>query len=97
MLPALVALHKPKRIGLSIGGHRGVIHSLTHDTYLTLKEILARRALSNEVITPGKTRLGDVRRWLYDALAAPHGVGTWFQPDLRVQREGMETRPRAVS
>ena len=53
-----------------------------------LTESLAHRALSNEVITPGRTRVGDVRRWLYDALWS-HGVRTWFQPDLRVQRNGM--------
>ena len=52
-----------------------------------LTESLTRRALSSEVITPGKTTVGDVRRWLYDALGA-HGVTTWFQPDLRVQRRG---------
>jgi Xaa-Pro aminopeptidase len=52
-----------------------------------LTEALTRRALSNEVITPGRTTVGDVRRWLYDALWA-HGVRTWFQPDLRVQRRG---------
>lgn len=51
-----------------------------------LTEELARRALSNEVIVPGKTTVGDVRRWLYDQLMA-HGVGTWFQPDMRVQRK----------
>ena len=28
-------------------------------------------------------------RWLYDQLWE-HGVGTWFQPDLRIQRKGME-------
>ncbi|MCC6929843.1 MAG: M24 family metallopeptidase [Gemmatimonadaceae bacterium] len=53
-----------------------------------LTESLARRALSNEVIVPGKTTVGDVRNWLYDALWAA-GVRTWFQPDLRVQRQGM--------
>lgn len=53
-----------------------------------LTEVLARRALSPEVIVPGKTRVGDVRNWLYDALWA-NGVRTWFQPDLRVQRPGM--------
>jgi len=56
-----------------------------------LTEIIAHRALSSEVITPGKTTVGDVRRWLYDALWA-HGVGTWFQPDLRVQRKGMPNK-----
>jgi Xaa-Pro dipeptidase len=52
-----------------------------------LTDILAHRALSSEVITPGKTTVGDVRRWLYDALGE-RGLGTWFQPDLRVQRKG---------
>ena len=52
-----------------------------------LTESLAKRALSNEVITPGRTTVGDVRRWLYDAMWA-NGVRTWFQQDLRVQRRG---------
>jgi Xaa-Pro aminopeptidase len=56
-----------------------------YTTAVALTEQLVKRALSNEVITPGQTTVGDVRRWLYDALAA-HGVTTWFQPDLRVQR-----------
>jgi len=55
---------------------------------VALTESLARRALSNEVITPGKTTVGDVRNWLYDAMWAA-GVRTWFQQDLRVQRVGM--------
>jgi Xaa-Pro aminopeptidase len=54
---------------------------------VALTESLARRALSGEVMVPGKTRVGDVRRWLFDALWA-NGVRTWFQPDLRVQRRG---------
>ena len=52
-----------------------------------LTDILAHRALSSEVIKPGKTTVGDIRRWLFDALGE-RGVGTWFQPDLRVQRKG---------
>lgn len=129
VLPELYRQYKPKTIALGIGGRRGVTRSLTHDSYLLLKEILgeeasthfvsakdlieeyldtripeefddyttlvhlteilARRALSNEAITPGVTTVGDVRNWLYDALWE-HGVRTWFQPDLRVQRKGME-------
>ncbi|MGE0040862.1 MAG: M24 family metallopeptidase [Vicinamibacterales bacterium] len=54
---------------------------------VALTESLARRALSSEVITPGTTTVGDVRNWLYDQMGA-HGVGTWFQPDLRIQRRG---------
>ena len=100
---------RPKTIALSIGGSRGVTHSLTHDAYQFIvdalgpdaakrivpaeplieefldtripeemphyallvewTEYLARRALSNEVITPGVTTVGDVRRWLYTQSA----------------------------
>ena len=62
-----------------------------YKTLVHLTEIIARRALSNEVIEPGVTTVGDVRRWLYDALWE-HGVTTWFQPDLRVQRRGYERK-----
>ncbi|MEW5984497.1 MAG: peptidylprolyl isomerase [Acidobacteriota bacterium] len=48
-------------------------------------EHLARRALSNEVITPGVTTVGDVRRWLFDQSHRT-GLVPWFQPDLRIQR-----------
>jgi Xaa-Pro aminopeptidase len=51
-------------------------------------EALARRALSAEVIVPGRTRVGDVRRFLYDE-SQRLGFGLWFQPDLRVQRRGL--------
>jgi Xaa-Pro dipeptidase len=57
------------------------------ETLVHLTEVLARRALSNEAITPGDTTVGDLRRFLFDALWA-EGVRTWFQPDLRVQRAG---------
>jgi Xaa-Pro dipeptidase len=52
-----------------------------------LTDQLTRRAFSNEVVTPGKTTIGDVRRWLYDQMGA-NDVTTWFQPDLRLQRRG---------
>jgi hypothetical protein len=133
VLPELYAAYKPKRIGLGISGRRGVMRTLTYDTYQVLSkilgpeatgrfvgveglvedyldtrlpeenpyyetsvhltEILARRALSGEVINPGSTTVGEVRRFLYDALWAA-GVRTWFQPDLRVQRKG---RPNPTS
>jgi Xaa-Pro dipeptidase len=48
-------------------------------------EAIVKRALSNAVITPGRTTVGDVRNALYDMLWGA-GVRTWFQPDLRVQR-----------
>lgn len=51
-------------------------------------EALARRALSGEVIAPGRTRVGDVRRFLFDE-SHRLGFGLWFQPDLRVQRRGL--------
>jgi Xaa-Pro aminopeptidase len=54
---------------------------------VTVTEEIVRRALSNEVIRPGRTTVGDVRNALYDMLWTA-GVRTWFQPDLRVQRAG---------
>ena len=59
----------------------------TYQGMVQLTDSLTRRALSSEVIHPGKTTVGDVRRWLYDQLGE-NRVGTWFQPDLRVQRKG---------
>ncbi len=55
---------------------------------VALTESITKRALSNEVIKPGSTTVGDVRRFMYDELWMT-GVRTWFQPDLRVQRQGM--------
>jgi len=54
---------------------------------VAVTEAIVKRALSPEVITPGRTTVGDVRRHLYDAIWNA-GVRTWFQPDLRVQRAG---------
>ena len=60
----------------------------TYNQEVILTDLITKRALSNEVITPGKTTVGDVRRWLYDEMWR-NRVDTWFQPDLRVQRKGM--------
>lgn len=49
---------------------------------------LVRRAFSPERVKPGKTTVGELRRFLIDA-AWEQRVGLWFQPDLRVQRAGM--------
>jgi hypothetical protein len=56
---------------------------------VALTEEITKRALSSEVIKPGKTTVGDVRNWLYNQLYCDR-VGTWFQPDMRVQRKGMK-------
>jgi Xaa-Pro aminopeptidase len=53
-------------------------------------DILSRRAFSNEVITPGKTTVGDVRFWLLDQVNKL-GLTVWFQPDLRIQRRRAAT------
>jgi Xaa-Pro dipeptidase len=50
-----------------------------------LTDVLTRRALSNEVVTPGKTTVGDVRFWLLQQVNNL-GLSVWFVPDLRVQR-----------
>jgi Xaa-Pro aminopeptidase len=55
-----------------------------------LTEVITRRAFSNEVITPGKTTVGDVRYWWLQQMNNK-GLSTWFHPDLRVQRQNQET------
>jgi len=60
----------------------------SYKTLVALTDELTRRAFSHEVIHPGKTTVGDVRRWLYDAMGA-NNVGTWFQQDIRLQRKGL--------
>ncbi|HXG83320.1 MAG TPA: M24 family metallopeptidase [Pyrinomonadaceae bacterium] len=53
-------------------------------------DVLTRRAFSNEVITPGKTTVGDVRWWLLQQVNNL-GLSVWFQPDLRVQRRAKQS------
>ena len=48
-----------------------------------------QRAFSNEVITPGKTTVGDVRWWFLQQINNL-GLDTWFQPDLRIQRKNQQ-------
>jgi Xaa-Pro dipeptidase len=59
-------------------------------TAVLITDILTRRAFSNEVITPGKTTVGDVRWWFLQQLNNL-GLTTWFQPDLRVQRQAKDS------
>jgi Xaa-Pro dipeptidase len=54
-------------------------------TAVLVTDILTRRAFSNQVITPGKTTVGDVRWWFLQEINNL-GLTTWFQPDIRVQR-----------
>lgn len=58
---------------------------------VALTEAMVRRALSSETIEPGVTTAGDLRNFLYDQLWECR-VGTWFQPDIRIQRAGSEAR-----
>ncbi len=62
----------------------------TYRTAVALTDILTQRAFSNEVITPGKTTVGDVRWWFLQQVNN-FGLGVWFQPDLRIQRQNQET------
>jgi len=59
-------------------------------TAVALTDLLTRRAFSNEVITPGKTTVGDVRWWFLQQVNSL-GLDVWFQPDLRIQRPNKET------
>ncbi len=53
-------------------------------------DVITRRAFSNEVINPGTTTVGDVRWWMMQQVNNL-GLGIWFQPDLRVQRQSKTT------
>jgi Xaa-Pro aminopeptidase len=57
---------------------------------VALTEIITRRAFSNEVITPDKTTVGDVRYWWLQQMNN-QGLDTWFHPDMRIQRRNQET------
>jgi Xaa-Pro aminopeptidase len=59
-------------------------------TAVALTDILTQRAFSNEVITPGKTTVGDVRWWFLQQVNNA-GLDVWFQPDLRIQRQNQES------
>jgi Xaa-Pro dipeptidase len=59
-------------------------------TAVHVTDILTRRAFSNEVITPGKTTVGDVRWWFLQQVN-DLGLDVWFHPDIRVQRRSQET------
>lgn len=59
-------------------------------TAVLATDVITRRAFSNEVIRPGKTTAGDVRWWMLQQLN-DIGVDTWFQPDLRIQRQATAT------
>jgi Xaa-Pro aminopeptidase len=52
---------------------------------MEMAHALMRRALSTEVITPGKTTTGDVSWWLRERAAALD-MPIWFQPAVRLQR-----------
>jgi Xaa-Pro aminopeptidase len=60
----------------------------TYQQMMRIVHSLIARAFSNEVITPGKTTSEDVVWWLRQAVNNL-GLGTWFQPTVRVQRPGM--------
>lgn len=57
---------------------------------VALTEVITRRAFSNEVITPDKTTVGDVRYWWLQQMNNS-GLDTWFHPDMRIQRRNQET------
>jgi Xaa-Pro aminopeptidase len=49
---------------------------------------IIERAFSNAVITPGVTRTEDVVWWMRQRVN-DLGLGTWFQPSVEVQRQGV--------
>jgi hypothetical protein len=54
----------------------------------TLVHQLTQRMFSNEVITPGKTTVADAL-WWWRQTVNDLGLGTWFQANVSVQRQGV--------
>lgn len=54
---------------------------------MSLAHSLIGRAFSSEVVQPGKTTNQDIVWWLRQRVNDA-GLGTWFQPSIRVQRKG---------
>ncbi|MFZ1701853.1 MAG: M24 family metallopeptidase [Pyrinomonadaceae bacterium] len=61
-----------------------------YEKAVLVTDVITRRAFSNEVITPGKTTVGDVRWWMMQQVN-DLGLGIWFQPDVRIQQQRTET------
>ncbi len=61
----------------------------TYEHLMEIVHYLIGRAFSNEVIVPGKTTDEDVVWWLRQQVN-DMGLGTWFQPTVRVQKPGAE-------
>ena len=59
-------------------------------TAVEVTDILTQRAFSDEVISPGKTTVRDVRFWFLQQVNNL-GLDVWFQPDLRIQRQSQQT------
>lgn len=78
---ALLTEFMDTRVSLELEHYRNAVH---------LTDLITQRALSNEVIVPGKTTVGDVRWWMLQQVS-DHGLTAWFQPDLRVQRQAAKT------
>ena len=78
---ALLTEFMDTRVPLELEHYRSAVH---------LTDLITQRALSNEVIVPGKTTVGDVRWWMLQQVN-DLGLTVWFQPDLRVQRQSAQT------
>jgi Xaa-Pro aminopeptidase len=59
----------------------------TYSQMMEIVHLIIERAFSSEVIKPGKTTNQDVVWWMRQTVN-DLGLGTWFQPTVRVQRKG---------
>jgi len=60
----------------------------TYKQMVILTDLITKRGLSNEAITPGTTTVGEVVNWFYDQMWESH-VTTWFAPHVRIQHQGL--------
>lgn len=71
-------------IALRVSGMMPVYEEMMKTAHAIISE-----AFSNEVIVPGKTRTEDVVWWMRQRTHEL-GFGTWFQPSVDIQRQGVD-------
>lgn len=78
-------LHSAERLALGWLEHRHPAELEVYPQIVRIAHELIAEAFSDRVITPGVTTREDVVWWMREKISG-HGLGTWFQPSVSIQR-----------